>query len=272
MLDPGIRTKLEALRTALGTRERLLVAFSGGVDSGLLLTVAAEVLGKERVLAVTMVSELFPERELEQVQQFIARTGIRHQLVQFPWQRYPALVQNRRDRCAVCKREMVKILQELAAHEGIETVAEGVTVSDLTEDRPGLAVAAAAGIWHPLVEAGITKPEARLIAKELGLPFWNKPSSPCLATRVEYDEPLTVEKLQRIELAEALLKARGFTQLRVRFHRGGLARIEVAPEELGGFCDFSLLPEVTRRLKALGFTYVTLDLEGYRSGSMDQAR
>jgi uncharacterized protein len=272
MLDPSVRAKLEALRAALSTHERLLIAFSGGVDSGLLLALATEVLVTERVLAVTVVSELFPQRDLEQVQRFLAQRNIKHHMVQFPWQRYPALRQNRHDRCAVCKREMVLLLKAIAAEEGIETVAEGVTVSDLAEYRPGLAVARAAGIWHPLLDAGITKPEARLIARELGLPFWNKASSPCLATRIAYDEPITPESLQRIESAEELLRDYGFTQLRVRLHPGGLARIEVAAEELGAFCDLSVLREVAQQVKALGFSYITLDLEGYRSGSMDRAR
>jgi uncharacterized protein len=270
MLDPGVRAKLEAVRAALGSPERLLIAFSGGVDSGLLLALATEVLGTERVLAVTVVSELLPQRDLEQVQRFLVHQGIRHRLVQFPWQRYPALLQNRRDRCAVCKRELVQLLKAIAAEEGIETVAEGVTVSDLAEYRPGLAVATAAGIWHPLLDAGITKPEARLIAKELGLPFWSKPSSPCLATRIAYDEPITSENLHMIDSAEDLLKERGFTQFRVRLHPGGLARIEVAAEELDALCDRSVLREVAQQVKALGFSYVTLDLEGYRSGSMDR--
>ena len=269
MLDPSVRAKLEAVRAALSSPERLLIAFSGGVDSGLLLALASEVLGTARVLAVTVVSELFPQRDLEQVQRFLAQRKINHQVVQFPWQRYPALRQNRRDRCAVCKREMVVLLKAIAAAEGIETVAEGVTVSDLAEHRPGLAVARAAGIWHPLLDTGITKPEARLIARELGLPFWNKASSPCLATRIAYDEPITPESLKRIESAEELLRGHGFTQLRVRLHPGGLARIEVAPEELGAFCDLAVLREVAQQVKALGFSYITLDLEGYRSGSMD---
>jgi len=269
MLDPSVRAKLEAVRAALSSSERLLIAYSGGVDSGLLLALATEVLGTDRVLAVTVVSELFPQRDLEHVQRFLAQRKINHRAVQFPWQRYPALQQNRRDRCAVCKREMVVLLKAIAADEGIETIAEGVTASDLAEYRPGLAVARAAGIWHPLLDAGITKHEARLIAKELGLPFWNKPSSPCLATRIAYDEPITPERLQMINSAEELLKAHGFTQLRVRFHPGGLARIEVAAEELSAFYELAKLREVVQQVKALGFAYVTLDLEGFRSGSMD---
>jgi len=269
MLDLTVRKKLEALRRKIGGEEKLLVAFSGGVDSGLLLKVASDVLGKERVLAVTVDSELFPRRELEQVKGFVTHAGIIHKIVQFPWQNNDAFVKNPHDRCYYCKREFAKRLKGIAAEEGITTIAEGVTVSDFGEYRPGLAAAEEEGVWHPLVEVGITKYEVRQIAKEIGLPFWDKPSSPCLATRVEYGERLTKEKLKMIESAEDFLKDLGFKQLRVRLHHGGLSRIEIANEELEDLCDFEVLKAVSRKLKALGFTYVTLDLEGYRSGSMD---
>ena len=269
MLELTVRKKLEELRRRIGKKGKLLVAFSGGVDSSLLLKVASDVLGKERVLAVTIDSELFPRRELELVKSFVTDTGIAHKIVPFPWQRNNDFVKNPHDRCYYCKREFVKLLKGIAAAEGITTIAEGVTVSDFGEYRPGLAAAEEEGVWHPLVEVGITKHEVRQIAKEVGLPFWDKPSSPCLATRIEYGERLTKEKLKMIEAAEEFLNDLEFKQLRVRLHRGGLARVEVAKEELAGFCDFEVLKAVSRRLKALGFTYVTLDLEGYRSGSMD---
>ncbi len=264
-----MRKKLEELRRIIGEKENVLVAFSGGVDSGLLLKVAYDVLGNERVLAITIDSELFPQRELEQVKSFVTRTGIAHKIVHLSWLREDDFVKNLHDRCYHCKREFAKLLKVVAAEEGITTIAEGVTVSDFGEYRPGIVASREEGMWHPLVEVGITKHEVRQIAKEIGLPFWDKPSSPCLATRIEYGERLTEEKLRMIEAAEDFLKDLGFKQLRVRLHRGGLARIEVAKEELAGFCDFEVLKVVSRKLKALGFTYVTLDLEGYRSGSMD---
>jgi len=264
------KKKLEELRRKIGEKENLLVAFSGGVDSGFLLKVAHDVLGKERVLAVTVDSELFPRRELADLKDFLKHTDLSHKIVRFSWQRIDDFVKNPYNRCYYCKRECAKLLKDIAAKEGITTIAEGVTVSDVDEYRPGIVASREEGIlWHPLVEVGITKHEVRHLAKEIGLPFWDKPSSPCLATRVEYGEWITEERLKMIEAAEDFLKDRGFKQLRVRLHRGGIARIEVDKKELNAFFDATIIEEVCRKLKALGFNYVTLDLEGYRSGSMD---
>jgi uncharacterized protein len=265
------KKKLEELRRELGEKENLLVAFSGGVDSGFLLKVAHDVLGKERVLAVTVDSELFPRRELADLKDFLKQTDISHKIVRFSWQRIDDFVRNPYNRCYYCKRECAKLLKDIAAQEGITTIAEGVTLSDTDEHRPGIVASREGGIWHPLVEVGITKNEVRHLAKEIGLPFWAKPSSPCLATRIEYGERITEERLKMIEAAEDFLNDLGFKQLRVRLHRGGIARIEVDKEELGAFCAASIIDEVCQKLKTLGFNYVTLDLEGYRSGSMDDS-
>jgi uncharacterized protein len=262
------RKKLEELKRRMREKENLLVAFSGGVDSGFLLTAAHEVLG-EKARAVTIVSELFPRRELEHVKSFLDSTGIAHKIVQFSWQRNEAFVINPYDRCYVCKKLFSEILKEVAAEEGLRTIAEGVTVSDFDEHRPGIVASKEEGIWHPLVEVGMTKTEIRQIAKEIGLPFWDRPPSPCLATRIEYGERITVEKLEMIEEAEDFLKDMGFRQVRVRLHRGGIARIEVGKEEIEGFFDTKMLEDICGKLKTIGFNYVTLDLEGYRSGSMD---
>jgi len=268
MLDLTARKKLEELKRRIKEKENLLVAFSGGVDSGFLLTVAHEVLG-EKVLAVTIDSELFSRRELEHVKSFLDSTGIAHKIVQFSWLRNEDFVRNPYNRCYVCKKLFSEILNEVAAEEGIRTIAEGVTVSDFDEHRPGIAASEEEGIWHPLVEVGMTKNEIRQIAKEIGLPFWNKPPNPCLATRIEYGERITVEKLKMIEEAEDFLKDKGFRQVRVRLHRGGIARIEVGKEEIEVFFDTKMLEDICGKLKTIGFNYVTLDLEGYRSGSMD---
>ncbi|MDI6811796.1 MAG: ATP-dependent sacrificial sulfur transferase LarE [archaeon] len=265
------KEKLEELRREIGEKENLLVAFSGGVDSGFLLKVAHDVLGKERVLAVTVDSELFPRRELADLKDFLKHTDIPHKIVRVSWQRSDDFVRNSYNRCYYCKRECAKLLKDIAAQEGITTIAEGVTASDIDEYRPGIAASREVGVWHPLVEVGITKNEVRHLAKEIGLPFWAKPSSPCLATRIEYGERITEERLKMIEAAEDFLNDLGFKQLRVRLHRSGIARIEVDKKELDAFCDTTIIEVVCQKLKALGFNYVTLDLEGYRSGSMDDA-
>ncbi len=262
------REKLEELRRRLREKDNLLVAFSGGVDSGFLLTVAHEVLG-EKVLAVTIDSELFSRRELEHVKSFLDSAGIAHKIVQFSWLRNEAFVINPYNRCRHCKKAFSKILKEVAAEEGIRTISEGVTVSDFDEHRPGIVASEEEGVWHPLVEVGITKTEVRQMAKEIGLPFWDKPPNPCLATRIEYGERITVEKLKMIEEAENFLKDMGFRQVRVRLHHGGIARIEVGKEEIEVFFDTKMLEDICGKLKTIGFNYVTLDLEGYRSGSMD---
>jgi len=260
--------KLEELRRRLSEKENLLVAFSGGVDSGFLLTVAHEVLG-EKVLAVMIDSELFPERELEYVKSFLNRTGIKHKIIQFSWLRNEELVGNPYNRCYICKKYFSRILKEVAAEEGITTIAEGVTISDFDEHRPGIVASEEEGVWHPLAEVGITKTEVRQMAKEIGLPFWDKPPNPCLATRIEYGEWVTVEKLEMIEAAENFLKDMGFRQVRVRLHRRGIARIEIGKHEIEQVFNAKTRDEISRRLKTLGFNYVTLDLEGYRSGSME---
>lgn len=261
--------KLETLRRRISERERLLVGFSGGVDSGTLLMVASEVLGDEQILAVTLDSELIPRREISQVEDFLKGLALPYKIVRFAWQQEAAFVRNRYNRCYYCKRACAKLFKEIGATEGIPTIAEGVTSSDFSEYRPGIAAAREEGIWHPMAEVGLTKQEVREIAKEYGLPFWDKPSSPCLATRIAYGERITKKKLGMIEEAEEVLKARGFKQLRVRLHRGGIARIEIDRAEVGTLLDPGAHETICRKLKAIGFAYVTLDLEGYRRGSMD---
>ena len=263
--------KRDDLRRRLKERWKLLVAFSGGVDSGFLLMAAHDVLG-ENVLAVTIDSEQFPRRDLEHVRSFLKRTGIAHKIVQFSWMRTDDFVRNPYNRCYHCKKALLQILKDVAAEAGIRTIAEGVNASDFDEYRPGIAAAAEEGIWHPLAEVGLTKPEVRWLAKEIRLPFWDKPPSPCLATRIAYGEQITVEKLAMIEAGEDALKDLGFRQVRVRLHHGGIARIEVEKEEIAVLFDMKTRAAICGKLKTLGFTYVTLDLEGYRSGSMDIGR
>ncbi len=268
MLDLIARKKIEELRRKIREKENLLVAFSGGIDSGFLLTVAHEVLA-EKVLAVTIDSELFPGGELEHAKSFLNHAGITHRIVQLSWQRNEDFVINHYDRCYHCKKVFSRMLKEVAAKEGIRTIAEGVTVSDLDEYRPGIAASEEGGVWHPLAEVGIMKIEIRQMAMEIGLPFWNKPPNPCLATRIDYGERITREKLDMIDESENFLKDMGFRQVRVRFHHGGVARIEVEKQEIDLLFNMKTRDNISKRLKMLGFNYVTLDLEGYRRGSMD---
>jgi uncharacterized protein len=260
--------KVERLKNKITQKGNLLVAFSGGVDSGLLLKVAHDALD-EKVLGVTIDSELFPKRELEEAVHFLNDTGIPHKIVQFSPLRNEDFVRNQYDRCYYCKRDCARLLNEVAVEKGITTIAEGVTVSDIDEYRPGIAASREEGVWHPLVEVGITKQEVRQIAKAIGLPFWDKPPSPCLATRIQYGERITRERLNMIEEAESILKSMGCRQLRVRLHHDGIARIEVDKADMAFFFVINVFETVSMKLKTLGFNYVTLDLEGYRSGSMD---
>ncbi|KAF5435195.1 uncharacterized protein C5S35_11780 [Candidatus Methanophagaceae archaeon] len=260
--------KLEHLKEKITQKENLLVAFSGGVDSGLLLTVAHEVLG-EKVQAATIDSEVFPKRDLEHVKNFLNQMDIAHKIVPLSVLKDEDFVVNPYNRCYHCKTVFSHALKEVATEEGLTTIAEGVTTSDFGEHRPGIAASEEEGLWHPLAEVGITKPEVRQMAKEIGLPFWDKPPNPCLATRIAFGERITREKLKMIEAAEEFLITRNFGQVRVRLHRDGIARIEVLKEELAMLFDTKLLADICVQQKKLGFRYVTLDLEGYRTGSME---
>jgi pyridinium-3,5-biscarboxylic acid mononucleotide sulfurtransferase len=260
--------KLATLKDALARTGGLMVAFSGGADSAFLLAVAAEVLGP-RAVAATGVSPSLAQRELEDARAFAAELGVRHLVVPTHEQDRPGYLRNGRDRCYFCKTELFDVLRPLAAVEGL-ALATGTNVDDLSDWRPGLRAAREHEVLAPLAESGFTKQDVRDASRALGLRTWDKPAAACLASRVAYGVQVTPARLSRVERAEALLRSLGFGQLRVRDH-GQLARIEVPLDDLGRLVEPGVRERLVSGVTALGFDFVTLDLEGFRSGSMNRA-
>lgn len=258
--------RLAEIRKKISENEGLLIAFSGGVDSGLLAKIAADLLGN-RALSVVLDSETMPRSELRSALELASALGLNCETVKFSILQDEEFVKNPGDRCYFCKKRSAQVLKEIAAREGISRIADGVNLSDYGDMRPGIRACDEEGIWHPFVEAGITKEMIREIAREMGLPFWDKPSSACLSSRIPYGERISEENLRMVEEAEDYLKSLGFGQLRVRAH-GRIARIEVPKED--GERTLNLGEDIARRLKEIGFWYVALDLEGFRSGSMNE--
>jgi uncharacterized protein len=239
------------------------------VDSALLLQVAVRTLGPRHVLAVTGRSPSVPTEELQTVQALAAECGAPHEFIDTREFEDPNYTSNPTNRCYYCKTELFERLWPLAAERGFRAVISGANADDAFDYRPGLQAAAERHVISPLAEAGISKRELREIAAELGLSIYDKPASPCLASRVQYGQTITPEKLARVDAAEQFLRALGFRECRVRHHEH-LARIEVPPGELSRFADAELRGRVDERLRELGFQYVTLDLRGFRSGSMNE--
>jgi uncharacterized protein len=243
-----------------------LVAFSGGVDSALVLAVAVQVLGRDRVLAATAVSPSLPSWELEASQRCAQEIGVAHELVVTHEIEDPNYARNAPDRCYFCKTELYDLLVPLAAARGLHAVLNGLNWDDLGEYRPGAQAGAERGILSPLRDAGIGKTEVRAWAQQLGLSVWDKPALACLSSRIPYGTPVTIEALRMVDAAERCLRDAGFRQVRVR-HHGTLARIEVAPDELVRAFEQRVL--IDEGVRAAGYLYVTLDLRGYRSGSLN---
>jgi uncharacterized protein len=270
MIEPAQneRGALERLEAELAQLGSACVAFSGGVDSSLVLAAAVRALGASHVVAFTAVSATYLPEELQTARDLAAGLGVRHVVVETHEFDDPAFTDNPRERCYFCKRELVAEMARVAAETGCAALLDGANLDDLGDHRPGMRATAEGGVAHPLLVAGLGKEEVRRLSKELGLVTWDAPQQACLASRIPYGEPITVEKLQAVAAAERVLRELGFRQCRVR-HHGSSARVEVEGDDLGRALEARAT--ITRRLRALGFTYVTLDLEGFRSGSMNEA-
>jgi uncharacterized protein len=260
--------KLEQIKALFGEMERALIAYSGGVDSTLVAKIAYDVLG-DRAMAVTAVSPSLLPEELEDAKIQAATIGIPHQIVQTHEMENPNYTSNPVNRCYFCKSELHDTLKPLALKLGYPYVVDGVNADDLHDYRPGIQAAKERGARSPLAEVGVTKLEVRQLSQQLGLPWWDKPAQPCLSSRFPYGEEITVAKLQRVGRAEIYLRKLGWDNLRVR-SEGDTARIELAPEKIKDFVLSVDLASVVAAFQEFGFIYVTLDLEGYRSGKLNQ--
>lgn len=263
-----LQEKQDRLNAILQHYGSVAVAFSGGVDSTFLMFAAHDVLG-DRSIAVTAVSKSFPERERLEAKAFCESIGIRHLFVESEELQIEGFSHNPVNRCYLCKTELFTKLKEISDTEGIAVVAEGSNLDDEGDYRPGLQAVAELGIASPLREAGLTKQDILDISRELGLKTWNKQFFACLSSRFVYGETITEEKLDMVDRAEQLLLDLGFHQVRVRIHGENLARIEVLREELEKVLEHR--EQITREFRRIGFVYVTMDLSGYRTGSMNAA-
>src|SRR4030043_653383 len=246
----------------------LLVAFSGGVDSSFLLAVAYDAL-KDRVIAATADSITFPSREKEEAVKFAAKLGIGHIVFQSDESTIPEFIANGADRCYFCKKSLSTELIKIARDRGIKNIVYAVNIDDLKDYRPGIVAAGEMGIISPLLDARLGKEEIRFLSKEMGLATWDKPAMACLASRIPYGTPITVEKLKAVEDAEDFLFKMGFKQLRVR-HHSPVARRETSEMQFRRFLNKDIRKKVVERFKELGFKYVSLDREGFVSGSMNR--
>ena len=264
-----LEEKYKVLQEELRAMKSVAVAFSSGVDSTFLLAVAVDTLGKDHVMAVTASSCSFPERERKEAQEFCEKRGIRQVIVVSEELDIEGFRHNPKNRCYLCKHELFEKIWQIAKENGMNAVAEGSNMDDNGDYRPGLIAVKELGVSSPLRQAELYKEEIRELSKEMGLPTWDKQSFACLSSRFVYGETISEEKLGMVDQAEQLLLDMGFHQIRVRIH-GNIARIEVLPEEIVRLVEEANRTRIAKQLKEYGFDYVTLDLLGYRTGSMNE--
>ena len=265
----NLKEKKARLEKILAGYDTLIVAFSGGVDSTLLLAVAGKVLNK-RVVAVTFASPFQPRREIQTAIDMAKTLDVTHSVLRTETIDPRELIANTRDRCYVCKKQLGEKLLAIARKLNIGTIAHGANLDDLDDFRPGFKAAQEIGMAAPLIDAGFTKTDVRALSKEMGLDTWDKPAMACLATRIPYDTPITLEALDKIDRAETVILEAGFSTCRVRYH-GNCARIELLPAELERMLDKSCRESIAGMLRDIGFLYVAIDLEGYSQGKMNRA-
>jgi pyridinium-3,5-biscarboxylic acid mononucleotide sulfurtransferase len=269
MLSAEVDGKYTALQHILKEMQSLVIGYSGGVDSTLLLKVAVNQLG-QNALAMIGRSETYPTREFEEALALAQSIGARYEIVRTEETDEIKFQENPPDRCYYCKTELFGKLRDIANREGVRWIADGTITDDLGDFRPGMRARSEGDVRSPLLEAGFSKEDVRELSRHLGLPTWDKPSFACLSSRFPYGTPILRENLTRVDAAETFLRDHGFRRFRVRFHDNSTARVEVDPTEIARLVQQPFREELVTHLKELGFTYVTLDLQGYRTGSMNE--
>lgn len=267
-MDKELDNKFLSLKRSINKMGSAVIAFSGGLDSSFLLKVSHDILG-ENALAVTATSQTYPLWEFEEAVKIAEDIGVRHMIIESNELQIEGFKENSIRRCYYCKKELFSKLSEVAKREGMNYVLDGTNVDDKGDYRPGMEAAKELGVRSPLMEAGLGKQEIRDLSKEMGLMTWDKPSFACLSSRFPYGEEITAEELEVVGKAEQFIKSLGFKQVRVRHHKK-LARIEVSPEDMNLLMGSNLKSKIVSELKRLGYIYVTVDLKGYRTGSMNE--